>query len=100
MRRKKGGPHCQKPLGFIGLGVMGSPMARNLLMAGFPLIVQNHRQTVTDEFVALGARSADHPREVAEQCDAVILMLPDSPQVEAVIHGPTGILAGARQGSS
>lgn len=85
-------------IGFIGLGVMGKPMARNLLNAGYPLIVQNHRQAVTDELVALGARSADLPREVAAQSDVVILMLPDAPQVEEVVRGPDGAIAGAREG--
>lgn len=85
-------------IGFIGLGVMGKPMARNLLTAGYPLIVQNHRQAVTDELVAVGARSADLPREVAAQSDVVILMLPDAPQVEEVVRGPDGVIAGAHQG--
>lgn len=89
---------AQERIGFIGLGVMGKPMAHNLLKAGYPLIVQNHRQAVSDELVALGARSAEHPREVAAQSDVVITMLPDAPQVEAVIAGPEGVLAGAHVG--
>lgn len=85
-------------IGFIGLGVMGKPMAHNLLRAGYPLIVQNHRQAVTDEFLKVGARSAEYPREVAALSDVVITMLPDAPQVEEVVAGPEGILAGAHEG--
>lgn len=85
-------------IGFIGLGVMGKPMAHNLLKAGYPLIVHNHRQQVTDEFLAGGARAAEYPRDVAAQSDVVITMLPDAPQVEEVITGSEGILAGVHQG--
>ena len=85
-------------IGFIGLGVMGKPMAHNLLTAGYPLIVYNHRQAVTDELVARGARSAETPQVVAAQSDVVITMLPDAPQVEQVIAGPAGVLAGAHPG--
>ena len=88
----------QDTIGFIGLGVMGRPMARNLLKAGYPLVVYNHRQAVTDEFLALGARAAGTPQAVAEQCDVVMTMLPDAPQVEEVIAGPAGVLAGAHPG--
>jgi 2-hydroxy-3-oxopropionate reductase len=91
---------CTMPetLGFIGLGVMGKPMALNLIKAGYPLIVQNHRQAVTDELLAQGARACEHPREVAAQSDIVITMLPDAPQVEEVVTGSEGILAGAQSG--
>ncbi|MGZ3664338.1 MAG: NAD(P)-dependent oxidoreductase, partial [Ktedonobacterales bacterium] len=88
----------RETIGFIGLGVMGRPMAHNLLKAGYPLIVQNHRQAVTDEFVGAGARAAELPREVAAQSDVVITMLPDAPQVEEVVAGPEGILTGAHAG--
>lgn len=88
----------RETIGFIGLGVMGKPMAHNLLKAGYPLIVHNHHQQVTDEFLAGGARAAEHPRDVAAQSDVVITMLPDAPQVEEVIAGPEGILAGVHQG--
>lgn len=88
----------QETIGFIGLGVMGRPMAHNLLKAGYPLVVYNHRQSVTDEFLALGARAADSPQAVAAQCDVVMTILPDAPQVEEVIAGPTGVLAGAHPG--
>lgn len=85
-------------VGFIGLGIMGRPMARNLLRAGFPLVVHNRHQDVTGELVALGARSADLPREIAALCDVVITMLPDTPIVEEVLTGPDGVLAGAHEG--
>jgi 2-hydroxy-3-oxopropionate reductase len=85
-------------VGFIGLGIMGQPMARNLLKAGFSLIVHNRHQSVTNEFVAAGARAALLPREVAADSDVVITMLPDTPVVEEVLTGPDGVLAGARQG--
>lgn len=85
-------------VGIIGLGIMGKPMARNLLQTGFPLVVHNRHQDVTAELVALGARSADLPREIAALCDVVITMLPDTPVVEEVLTGPDGVLAGAHEG--
>lgn len=84
-------------IGFIGLGVMGKPMARNLLTAGYSLIVDQHRPAAAD-LLAQGARSAEHPRAIAEQSDIVITMLPDAPQVEEVIAGPEGVLGAARSG--
>jgi 2-hydroxy-3-oxopropionate reductase len=86
-------------IGFIGLGIMGKPMARNLLKAGYPLVVHNRSQAAIDELVAAGATAATSPREVAARSDVVITMLPDSPDVQAVVLGPNGILAGARSGS-
>ncbi|HET9920922.1 MAG TPA: 2-hydroxy-3-oxopropionate reductase [Ktedonobacteraceae bacterium] len=85
-------------VGIIGLGIMGKPMARNLLQTGFPLVVHNRHQDVTAELVALGARSADLPREIAALCDVVITMLPDTSVVEEVLTGPEGILTGAHEG--
>lgn len=85
-------------IGFIGLGIMGQPMARNLLKTGFPLIVHNRRQAVTDEFVAAGAQAALLPREVATSSDVVITMLPDTSVVEEVLTGPDGVLEGAHRG--
>jgi 2-hydroxy-3-oxopropionate reductase len=85
-------------IGFIGLGIMGRPMAHNLLKAGYSLVVLNRHQEVTDELTAKGARSAQTPKEVAAQCDVLITMLPDSPQVEEVITGPNGALEGLREG--
>ncbi len=85
-------------IGFIGLGIMGRPMAHNLLKAGFPLVVLNRHQEVTDEFVAAGSTSGARPRDVAAACDVLITMLPGSPQVEEVLLGPAGVIEGARTG--
>src|SRR3981081_2768243 len=85
-------------VGFIGLGIMGKPMARNLLRAGHPLIVHNRSPGSVSELVAEGARAAGSPREVAEAADVVITMLPDSADVEAVYAGEDGVLAGVRDG--
>lgn len=85
-------------IGFIGLGIMGKPMALNLLKAGYTVVVLNRHQHVTDALVAQGARSAERIQDVATQSDVVITMLPDSPQVEEVLIGSEGVLAGAHQG--
>jgi 2-hydroxy-3-oxopropionate reductase len=85
-------------IGFIGLGVMGAPMARNLLAAGQELVVHSRSPGPVEELVAAGAERASSPREVGERADVVILMLPDSPAVEAVALGEDGVLAGASEG--
>lgn len=85
-------------IGFIGLGIMGRPMAHNLLKAGFPLVVQNRHQEITDEFLAAGARAGTRPRDIAASCDVVITMLPGPAQVEGVLVGPGGISEGAHAG--
>src|SRR5215470_10146681 len=85
-------------IGFIGLGIMGRPMAHNLLKAGFPHVVLNRHQEVTDEFVAAGSTSGARPRDIAAACDVLITMLPGSPQVEDVLLGPGGVIEGARTG--
>lgn len=85
-------------IGFIGLGIMGKPMARNLIKAGYPLIVGNRSQAAVHELVAEGARNATTAQAIAAQSDVVITMLPDSPDVELVVAGATGVLAGARAG--
>jgi 2-hydroxy-3-oxopropionate reductase len=81
-------------IGFIGLGLMGKPMARNLRKAGYSMVIHNRSRDVVDEMVAEGMVAASSPREVAEQVDAVILMLPDTPTVERVLIGDDGVLAG------
>src|SRR5215472_11938129 len=86
-------------IGFIGLGIMGKPMAHNLLKAGFAVIVHNRHQEVTDELVAAGASPGARPRDIASSCDVLITMLPDAPQVEEVLLGPGGVVEGARNGS-
>lgn len=88
----------QGPIGFIGLGIMGRPMARNLIKAGHGLVVHNRSQAAVQELVGLGARAADSPAAVAREAHLVILMLPNSPDVEQVALGPRGLLEGARAG--
>lgn len=86
-------------VGFIGLGVMGKPMAFNLLRSGYPLMVFNRSRRPLDELAEAGATPAASPRVMAEQCDVIVTMLPDSPDVEAVVLGPGGVLEGARPGA-
>ncbi len=85
-------------VGYIGLGLMGKSIARNILKAGFPLVVHNRSRTAVDELVAEGAAAAFSPAEVARQVDVVFTNLPDSPDVEQVVLGPNGILSGAHPG--
>jgi 2-hydroxy-3-oxopropionate reductase len=86
-------------VGFIGLGVMGKPMARNLMKAGHELVLFSRTRASVDEVATDGGTAASSPREVAESAGVVILMLPDSPQVREVLAGDDGLLAGARSGS-
>jgi 3-hydroxyisobutyrate dehydrogenase-like beta-hydroxyacid dehydrogenase len=86
-------------IGFIGLGVMGKPMARNLLKGGHDVVAFSRTRASVDEVAGDGATAASSAREVGEQADVVILMLPDSPQVREVLDGDDGLLAGAREGS-
>ena len=85
-------------LGFIGLGIMGRPMAKNLLKAGYPLVVHSRSKAPVDDLTTAGARSAPSPKAVTEQVDVLITMLPNSPDVELVALGSQGILEGARSG--
>jgi 2-hydroxy-3-oxopropionate reductase len=85
-------------IGYIGLGLMGKSMARNILKAGFPLVVYNRSRAAVEELVAEGARAASSPAEVAAQADVVFTNLPDSPDVEHVALGPGGIIEAARPG--
>jgi len=85
-------------VGYIGLGLMGKPMARNILKAGFPLVVHNRSRAAVDELVAEGATAANTPAEVAAQVGVVITNLPDSPDVELVALGKDGIIEGAKEG--
>ena len=86
-------------IGFIGLGVMGRPMAGHLLAAGHRLTVHNRSRAAVDELVAAGAQVRNTPADVARQSDIVITMLPDTPDVESVIAGPGGVLEGLRAGA-
>jgi 2-hydroxy-3-oxopropionate reductase len=85
-------------VGFIGLGIMGRPMAKNLLKAGYPLVVHSRSQGPVEELIAAGAGSAASPREVASQVDVLVTMLPNSPDVEMVALGKDGIVDGPRRG--
>jgi 2-hydroxy-3-oxopropionate reductase len=85
-------------VGYIGLGLMGKSIARNILKAGFPLVVHNRSRAAVDELVAEGAVSASSPAVVAAQSDIVFTNLPDSPDVEKVVLGPRGIIEAAHDG--
>jgi len=87
-----------KRVGFIGLGIMGKPMALNLLKAGYPLTVWNRTKSKMDDLVAMGAYGASSPKEVAERSDVVITMVTDSPDVEDVLLGSNGVIHGGRPG--
>lgn len=86
-------------IGFIGLGVMGRPMAKHLLAKGHRLVIHSRSRGPIDELVQAGARAADGPADVARQSDIVITMLPDTADVETVLTGPQGVLAGLRGGA-
>ena len=85
-------------VGFIGLGIMGKPMARNLMKAGHELVVHDVSREPVDELAGEGAQAADGPPAVSEQSDIVITMLPDSPEVKEVFEGDDGLLAAADEG--
>jgi 2-hydroxy-3-oxopropionate reductase len=86
-------------IGFIGLGIMGKPMAGNLLKAGYALHVHNRSRASVKQLAAEGAMPASTPKEVAEHSDVVITMLPDSPEVEQVVFGEAGVLEGIKEQS-
>jgi 2-hydroxy-3-oxopropionate reductase len=88
-----------KKIGFIGLGIMGKPIARNLMKAGFSLVVHNRSKGPVEELVKEGAEAAYSPKEVAQKAEVIITMVPDSPDVEKVILGEDGVLEGAKAGS-
>ena len=85
-------------VGFVGTGIMGAPMARNALKAGFPVTVTNRTLTRAEPLGKEGATVVKTPREVAERSDIVVTMVPNTPHVEAAVFGPDGIAAGARDG--
>jgi 2-hydroxy-3-oxopropionate reductase len=85
-------------VGYIGLGLMGKPIAKNILKAGFPLVVHNRSRAAVDELVNLGAESAASPAEMAARVDVLFTNLPDSPDVEMVTLGENGIIKGAHPG--
>ncbi len=85
-------------IGYIGLGLMGKSIARNILKAGFPVVVHNRSRGAVEELAAEGAIAAASAAEVARQVDVVFTNLPDSPDVEKVALGPGGIIEGAHEG--
>ncbi|MDR3433226.1 MAG: 2-hydroxy-3-oxopropionate reductase [Rouxiella aceris] len=86
-------------IGFIGLGIMGKPMSKNLLKAGYSLVVLDNNPVAVAELVAAGAEKAESPKAIAAQSDIIITMLPNSPQVKEVALGQNGIIEGAREGT-
>ena len=85
-------------IGFIGLGIMGKPMARNLIEAGYPLVVYNRTASKAAELVELGARQVESPKEVGASAEVVITIVSDSPEVESVVLGDNGVIAGIAEG--
>jgi len=86
-------------IGFIGLGLMGKPMATNLLKAGYPLVVHSRSAGPVDALVALGATRAGTPADVARQATRIITMVPDSPDVEKVLDGENGVFGAMQPGT-
>src|SRR5215211_3742873 len=86
-------------VGFVGLGIMGRPMAKNLLKAGFQVTAYNRSPGPREELAEAGADVVTTPREAAAEAEAVITNVTDSPDVEAVILGPDGIVEGAAPGT-
>jgi len=85
-------------IGFIGLGIMGNPMAKNVMKAGYNLIVYDILPEPVNELKAAGARAAESPKNVADTCETIILMLPNGPEVKEVVTGKNGILETSRKG--
>lgn len=86
-------------IGFIGLGLMGRPMAKNLLKAGHPLVVHSRSEGPVAELVAAGAEGAASPADVARRAARIITMVPDSPDVELVLEGPNGVFSAIQKGT-
>ncbi len=86
-------------VGFIGLGVMGRPMARNLLKKGFPLIVHSRSRGPVDDLASAGAATAATPAEVARRATRIVTMLPDGPDVVRVLDGPDGVFSAVQRGT-
>jgi 2-hydroxy-3-oxopropionate reductase len=86
-------------IGFIGLGIMGKPMAKNLLKAGHELVVFDVVEAPLKEVVAAGAKAATSPKDVAAQCELIITMLPNSPHVKTAVLGKNGVIEGVKSGS-
>src|SRR6185312_12045516 len=88
-----------KHVGLVGLGIMGRPMAANLLKAGFGVTVHTRTTAKIKELEALGAHGASSPADVAARSEMIVTMVPDSPDVEQVAEGPGGVFEGAKRGA-
>jgi 2-hydroxy-3-oxopropionate reductase len=86
-------------IGFIGLGLMGRPMAKNLLKAGFPVVAHSRSQGPVDDVVGAGAERAASPADVAKKATRIITMVPDSPDVALVLEGPDGVFSAIQRGT-
>ena len=86
-------------IGFIGLGIMGKPMAKNLLKAGYELLVYDVVEAPLKEVVAAGAKAGTSPKDVAAQCEIIVTMLPNSPHVKTAVLGKNGVIEGIKSGS-
>ena len=86
-------------IGFIGLGLMGRPMAKNLLKAGYAVVVHSRSQGPVDDVVGAGAERASSPADVARQATRIVTMLPDSPDVELVLEGENGVFSAIQRGT-
>ena len=85
-------------VGYIGLGIMGKPIAKNIMKAGYPMVVYNRSRAAVDELAETGAEPASNPAEVAKKADVIFTNLPDSPDVELVALGKEGIIEGCHEG--
>src|SRR5918993_3201152 len=105
--RMRGGPFTARRIlrrmtdtvGFIGLGLMGRPMAKNLLKAGVALVVHSRSPGPVDDLVSAGAQRATSPADVARRCTRIFTMVPDSPDVELVLEGPDGVFSALQRGA-
>ncbi len=85
-------------IGFIGIGIMGKPMAKNLINAGYPVVAYDIRKEALEEIISYSAESASSCKETASQCDIIITMLPNSPDVKKVVLGKEGVIEGVKKG--
>ena len=86
-------------VGFIGLGIMGKPMAKNILKAGYDVVVYTHKQATIEELVSCGAQGAANNKDLAAQCEVIVTMLPNSPNVKEAVLGQGGVAEGAKPGT-
>src|SRR5688572_17248532 len=93
------GKSMSEKVGYIGLGIMGGGMSRNLLKAGFDVTVWNRTASRMDDLAAEGAKKAASPAELASQCDIIFTCVSDTPDVEAVLLGENGVIRGVKAGA-